>query len=595
MPREYQQHRPESTLLYGIVRDHLLEFLDRAREQYRRGLPRYVEDELRAYLRCGIHAHGFARAVCRECGHELLVAFSCKKRGICPSCNVRRMCDTAARLVDRVLPDVRLRQWVLSIPFGLRLLLAKDPDCLSAFGRIFVQEVFRWQRSKALLLGHDAVHLGAIDFPQRFGGSLNLNVHFHLVVPDAVYVEGLDGLELVHLRAPSQLDLDEVAHNTAVRALRWLERHGHLRAPAEAPSRSPSLLDACLESSLGTGGLVRLKTSGKTESVASATGHSKKTSRLGDFDIHAGVSARTLEERERLIRYCARPPLSLQRLSVTRDGQIAYELKRPIRGATHRLLTPLAFLARLCALIPPPRHPLIRFHGLFAPHSALRAQAVRHAPLHKPEPLPPPATPSPSEPHDERTWESNRLDWATLLRRVHDVDALACPCGGRLRFVQLVTTLEEARPFLIAHGLPSELAGPAVQRGTSPADFYDSTPGDAFAPAPSPSPRSRPPPPPDDHLFVDDPPRRLTSASPHRASANPHFGFGQPGRSYRYPVLEFSTVIPCVAAQRDSPLTLEVAWASGFASTIAQRCRPLSRVPPRRVETDRPGRRSYNA
>jgi hypothetical protein len=58
--------------------------------------------------------------------------------------------------------------------------------------------------------------------------------------------------------------------------------------------------------------------------------------RLGDFNVHADVAASTKEERERLIRYCARPPLSLERLSLTRDGQVAYELKRPIRGAPLR-------------------------------------------------------------------------------------------------------------------------------------------------------------------------------------------------------------------------------------------------------------------
>ena len=83
----------------------------------------------------------------------LLVAFSCKKRGICPSCNARRLADTAARLVDHVLPDVRLRQWVLSVPFELRLVLAKKPEALSAVGRIFIEEIFRWQRSLGIRIG----------------------------------------------------------------------------------------------------------------------------------------------------------------------------------------------------------------------------------------------------------------------------------------------------------------------------------------------------------------------------------------------------------------------------------------------------------
>ncbi len=79
------------------------------------GVPSWVERDLRAYLRCGILAHGFARARCTGCGYDFLVAFSCKGRGVCPSCNARRMVETAAHLVDHVLPPLPVRQWVLSV------------------------------------------------------------------------------------------------------------------------------------------------------------------------------------------------------------------------------------------------------------------------------------------------------------------------------------------------------------------------------------------------------------------------------------------------------------------------------------------------
>ncbi|NOQ80147.1 MAG: hypothetical protein GQ546_12195 [Gammaproteobacteria bacterium] len=63
----------------------------------------HVEEDFREYLKCGLLCHGFARARC-SCGHEFLVAFSCKGHGICPSCNARRMVETAAHLVDHVFP-----------------------------------------------------------------------------------------------------------------------------------------------------------------------------------------------------------------------------------------------------------------------------------------------------------------------------------------------------------------------------------------------------------------------------------------------------------------------------------------------------------
>ena len=76
-------------------------------------------------LECGIFAHGFARARCDACGHDYFVAFSCKGRGVCPSCNTRRMVQTAAHLTDHVFPRLPVRQWVLSVPKPCRLLKAR--------------------------------------------------------------------------------------------------------------------------------------------------------------------------------------------------------------------------------------------------------------------------------------------------------------------------------------------------------------------------------------------------------------------------------------------------------------------------------------
>ncbi len=134
----YRPRRPTETVLYSVVRQHLETSLAHARETYEASLPRYVEQDLRGYLRCGVSAHGFVRAHCDACGHDLFVAFSGKGRGVCPSCAGRRMANTAAHLVDRVLPAVPVRQWVLSLPFELRALAAFRADVLSALGRLLV-------------------------------------------------------------------------------------------------------------------------------------------------------------------------------------------------------------------------------------------------------------------------------------------------------------------------------------------------------------------------------------------------------------------------------------------------------------------------
>ncbi|MFZ9752663.1 MAG: transposase zinc-binding domain-containing protein [Cyanobium sp.] len=84
-----------------------------------------------AYQECGILVHGFLRVSCAECAHEKLVAFTCKRRGFCPSCGACRIAETAAVLVDRVVPRVPVRQWVLSFPITLRILFAAHPELLT--------------------------------------------------------------------------------------------------------------------------------------------------------------------------------------------------------------------------------------------------------------------------------------------------------------------------------------------------------------------------------------------------------------------------------------------------------------------------------
>src|SRR5215831_19393760 len=113
----YAPHDLSQTLLYRVVADHLETFLASLdTDPDARGLPAYVKREFYDYLQCGVLAYGFLRLGCDTCHKELLLAFSCKRRGFCPSCAGRRMAQTAAHLVERVLPWVPTRQWVVSVP-----------------------------------------------------------------------------------------------------------------------------------------------------------------------------------------------------------------------------------------------------------------------------------------------------------------------------------------------------------------------------------------------------------------------------------------------------------------------------------------------
>ena len=125
-----QRHQPEKTLLYKLIQENLFSFYHQIENEQEKQLPHYVKKEFEEFLKCGLLAHGFLRFQCESCKQEKLVAFSCKRRGFCPSCGARRMAENAALLVDKVFPHKSLRQWVLSFPFPLRLLFAKDSQTM---------------------------------------------------------------------------------------------------------------------------------------------------------------------------------------------------------------------------------------------------------------------------------------------------------------------------------------------------------------------------------------------------------------------------------------------------------------------------------
>ncbi len=181
----YARHQPENTLLYQVIEKYYPAFVAHLAAEGR-PLPDYVHQEFEDYLKCGRLEHGFLRVRCESCRHERLVAFSCKRRGFCPSCGARRMVDSAALLVDTILPRLPMRQWVLSFPFHLRLLFARQPLVMSKVLAIAYRTISTFLIKKAGF-SHKTARTGAVTLIQRFGSALNLNIHFHMLFLDGVY------------------------------------------------------------------------------------------------------------------------------------------------------------------------------------------------------------------------------------------------------------------------------------------------------------------------------------------------------------------------------------------------------------------------
>ena len=245
----YKCRRPEQTLLYQIVEEYYPTFAAHLAERDRE-LPGYVQREFGDYLKCGRLEHGFLRVRCDTCHAEHLVAFSCKHRGFCPSCGARRMAESAALLVDEVLPEVPMRQWVLSFPFPLRFLFASRPEIMGQVLGIIYCVISTHLIKKAGFTTKRA-HTGAVTLIQRFGSALNLNIHLmcmdarmprahgcagaaHMLFLDGVYVDNPHGAARFRwVKAPTNTELTQLAHTIAHRVGRYLERQGLLERDAE--------------------------------------------------------------------------------------------------------------------------------------------------------------------------------------------------------------------------------------------------------------------------------------------------------------------------------------------------------------------------
>ncbi len=134
------------------------------------------------------------------------------------------MVDAAALLVDEALPHRPIRQWVLNVPFALRFLFARQCEGLSAALGIVNRAISAHLIAKAGLNRAQA-RTGAVTLIQRFGGALNLNIHFHGLVLDGIYVRRPGGgVGFVAVPAPAASELQELVSRISERDGRHLER-----------------------------------------------------------------------------------------------------------------------------------------------------------------------------------------------------------------------------------------------------------------------------------------------------------------------------------------------------------------------------------
>lgn len=478
-PLEYIRRDPEQTLLYQTIRENWQTFHAQA-ESSGKGLPFYVIREFESFLQCGVLASGFVRLKCEHCRHEKLVAFSCKKRGFCPSCGGRRMAETGVFLSEMVFPRVPIRQWVLSVPIPLRYWMAANPRLMGAVLGVVSRAISGFYRARAATRGSSGGETGAVTLIQRFGGSVNVNVHFHQLWVEGVFVEDGPDDPPRYRWVPKPTDEDVAGLLSVIRArvVRLLVKRGYIEADerstgeaTEGLESNEPLLAAMMAAS--TQGCITIgdRAGQRVRRVGSWGLPSEKPEltgplcvSLGGFSLHANAFIETGKpaKLEKLCRYVSRPPVAEHRLYRIENGDIGYMLKSQWNDGTFAVqFSPLEFIEKLVALIPPPRIHMTRYHGVLAPHHSWRDEIV------------PTTSGELAKNKDAKTPNRRRMSWAELLKRVFKIDLTTCPdCGGTVRFIAAVMKREVVVKILNHLKLPTAVPGWVPARAP-PAQAFD--------------------------------------------------------------------------------------------------------------------------
>ena len=365
------------------------------------------------------------------------------------------MSQTAAHLVDHVIPHVPVRQWVLSLPIPLRVLLAAQPELVTPVLQV-VQRVVTGHLLDAAQLEAGEGHGGAVTLIQRFGSAANLNIHLHCLVLDGVYRYGADGAaSFVEVAAPTEDELHALLQTIITRLMKMLTRRGVLvedmgqtyLAEPDADSEEARTLRTLQAAAVTYRIAFGPRAGQKMLTLRGAMPHEDWARQplcadIDGFSLHAAVRVEAHDPKrlEQLCRYITRPALSDERVQLNAAGQVELKLKTPWRdGTTHLLMSPLQFMQRLAALVPRPRLHLIRFHGVLAPNAKLRSLVVPQGPLEQDEPTTEAAAAAECELVAVQA-RPHRISWARLLKRVFDIDMHTCPnCGaGELKTIAAI-------------------------------------------------------------------------------------------------------------------------------------------------------------
>ncbi len=367
---------------------------------------REVLDAFDRYLSCGVIRHGAARARCGKCNHSTLIAFSCKRRGVCVSCQAKRGVLFAEHL-NQVLLRHPHRHIVFSIPKRLRIYFRYDRSLFKLLYRAawdawreYVQEHFPHATTGSVLALHTA------------GDLLNWHPHIHAIVLDGAVLDDGHFLELPNV------DLDKLQRSFEDNVFRALLNE---------------------------------------ELISIETIESMRTWSHSGFNVYTGDKIQPGDDNARLFlaRYLRKAPLSETRLSIDEAGiepTVVYR-NTNVDAEQIKRFSPLEFLAQLSLHIPDTWEQTTRHYGVYS--SATRGKKIREEKYRarfkkQSEPL--------DEPEEARPASAS---FARCMKLVFEIDPLECPrCGEQMKIISFLQKEPEIEKIASNLGMPTWRAPP---------------------------------------------------------------------------------------------------------------------------------------
>jgi hypothetical protein len=358
------------------------------------------------YLDCGDLRHGFARVKCKDCGHEYLLAFSCKRRHFCPSCHQKRVVEFGEWLCRDVLKKVPHRHFIFSLPKILRRYFLYDRKLLASLSRCAWESLKIFMQSRPVGMPENAPLPGAVIAIQTFGDYLGFNPHCHIILTDGCFY-GNKGI----FRVAPPLELKKLEAIFRHKVFKMLLKKGKITK----------------------------------EMIAMLS-----TWRHSGFNVFCGnrIAPKDETAMENLARYIIRASFSQERMRyLEQEGTVVYKAKacpkgRSGNGKDQKTFPALEWLAAMCSHIPNRGEQMVRYYGYYSNVARGKRKETGTDDV----------IPCMTEPVANN--KALRKSWARLIQKIYEVDPLICPkCKGTMRIISFIEDAQVIREILTHLGI----------------------------------------------------------------------------------------------------------------------------------------------